>query len=216
LRIAFIDHYDSFSDNVIDWLLSASDVLAIERFFADDPQLIPAVKSLQIPTVFSPGPKSPVDLENSVILARELMGHVPLLGICLGHQIFAHSTGVRIVRSAHPFHGSTRSICIENATFTSFGNIYSGSPMIFEAGTYNSLVVDPDSIGDRGTIAARCECCREVQACVWHCTETGSGVSHSWPAWSVQYHPESFLSKSSEYLLKAWMEVACAFESRIS
>ncbi|GBD11168.1 Carbamoyl-phosphate synthase small chain [bacterium HR23] len=45
--------------------------------------------------VFSPGPGDPALLEGVVATARGLVGRVPILGICLGHQVLARAFGGR-------------------------------------------------------------------------------------------------------------------------
>lgn len=115
-------------------------------------------------------------------LARTLIhqwaGQIPILGICLGHQLIAEMYGGIVKRASQPIHGKTSSI------FHQETSLFYGIPQGFRATRYHSLVVDPDSLPS----------CLAVTA--WTATGEIMGVRHQvFPIEGVQFHPESILSE---------------------
>jgi para-aminobenzoate synthetase component 2 len=195
--IYFVDHFDSFSFNVKAWLESGSVDLEVVRVAADDRTALARVQKSLCPVVLSPGPKSPLDYPLSVSLCRDLAGRVPLLGVCLGHQLLGAAFGWSVAKSAEPFHGSRKLI-----RAASDGSRLFDAGASFQAASYNSLVLA--GVSSSRPIAASflrvtavCEH-GDVQA-----IESISGVL----AAGVQFHPESFLSEQqlSEQLRDRWI-----------
>lgn len=193
VQIAFIDHYDSFSFNLLDWLwrggVSPEEICHI---YCDDEAGLSKLASAPVPIVFGPGPNAPKDVPFSANLAKNLYGVVPLLGVCLGHQIFAHTQGANIVRAKNPWHGAIQEIKIDSKQ-----EIFAGLPTALEVVCYNSLVVGNDTLPSHWSIAGRNEH-NEIMAM----TSEKNGVC----AWSMQFHPESFLSGWGDLILKNWLQ----------
>lgn len=195
MRLALIDHYDSFTFNVIDWL-ERDPAVVCERVSFDDEAGMARLLAAPCPLVLSPGPKRPEDAASTLALLQKLLGNVPILGVCLGHQMLAHLAGARIVPAAAPFHGSTRKIL----PLTSSG-LLAGLPLSgFHAALYNSLVVDEGSLPAPWVVTARCEQ-NEVQA-------IARLVPGRAPAFGIQFHPESFLSENADLLRTNWLRLA--------
>jgi anthranilate/para-aminobenzoate synthase component II len=183
-RVAFIDHYDSFSLNLIDWLQQATpqveydvipfDLLDVDRFLDERGSE---------PIVFSPGPHSPNDCKTSLDLARRSLGRVPILGVCLGHQILGVVAGGSIGRDKLAWHGHPRQI------FTLDGEA-------FDAMSYNSLIVSEPMASNDWSVIYRDEE-KQIQGIRYavdgHCAALG-----------VQFHPESFKSKDCDFLKEIW------------
>lgn len=185
LDIAFIDHYDSFSFNVIEWLKAADPSLTIYYVAFDDSAKMAEIAANPVPLVLSPGPGSPQEAVATTTLVRQLWGRVPMLGICLGHQILAFSRGAAIVRHSDPHHGSTRKV-----TLTDEGNNeFLGLNSSFHVGVYNSLTVDKKSLRDTGLILTAVDDFDEVQAV----RATDPSIP---PVIGLQFHPESFLTEN--------------------
>lgn len=194
MKIAFVDHYDSFSFNVLDCLMKAGiSHREISHFYCDDLEGLAFLRVQKMPTVFGPGPHAPKDLPQSAALVKDLMAaQVPLFGVCLGHQIFGHVTGAKIVASKNPWHGST----IE-AVITDKHCMFEGIETPLTVACYNSLVVEASTLGGQWNVTAT-NTDQEVMA-----------MSHSDPkllVWSVQFHPESFLSQRGEVILRNWFQ----------
>lgn len=195
MRLALIDHYDSFTFNVIDWLERDLDVRVV-RIACDDENGLAGLAASPLPLVLSPGPKRPEDAVQTLALAQKLLGKVPILGVCLGHQLLAHLAGGRVVAGVAPFHGSTREIrpLAGEGLFAGF----QGAP--FRAATYNSLVVDEKSLRAPWRVTARCDR-GEIQA-------IAREVPGEAPAFGIQFHPESFLSENAALLCSNWLRLA--------
>ena len=82
--ILMIDNYDSFTFNVVQYLLELGAEVTVRRNdeidIADIEQMAP--KKI----VISPGPCTPNEAGISLETVAHFAGKIPLLGICLGHQ----------------------------------------------------------------------------------------------------------------------------------
>ncbi len=198
MKLIFIDHYDSFSFNLIDWLTSAE--IDVVRYEADDDE----VRSLMpdAPLVLSPGPKSPEYWHNTLDLIERFKGKVPILGICLGHQVLAYSQGIPIVRSIDQRHGVRKVLTPDKAL-----SMFNGMPPFFSAGSYHSLVVSESDLTDDAYVSCRCDS-GEVQGIEWR--------YKNWPAWGVQFHPESFLSDQMDIFRSNWLSLTESYYASLS
>lgn len=202
MRLALIDHYDSFTFNVLDWLVgSVNDRVDVVYVPYDSPAAVAAVEREGLPLVLSPGPKSPGDAPQTLALISRNLGRVPILGICLGHQLLAHNAGARIVRAASPFHGTK--IRVRGVS----RDILAGMPPVFAVATYNSLTIDAATLPSAWEILARSEEHHEVQVIAWKRPNTP-------PAYGLQFHPESFLSQHSDILRSNWLQIVACHSPR--
>ena len=190
--ILMIDNYDSFTYNVVQYLMELdadikvirNDELSLSEIEALNPEKI----------VISPGPCTPNEAGVSVDVIKTFSGRLPILGICLGHQSIGQAFGGRIVRANKVMHGKISSIhhCGEG--------VFSGLSQPFDATRYHSLVIEKDSLPD----------CLEVTA--WTETEDQQleaimGVRHKeLNIEGVQFHPESILTQHGHDLLRNFLE----------
>lgn len=197
--IAFIDHYDSFSRNVIGWLEAANaDRFEILHVYSDDNANMDRLRDLPVPLVLSPGPKAPRDNPLTLRLVEKALGQRPILGVCLGHQILAYVHGGAVERSAAARHGATRQIQVHHSR-----DLFSRMPTSFNAAAYNSLTVSQAVLNNaKVALLATCEN-DEVQA-----LRFDAGAV---PAFGVQFHPESFLSDSCNGMAAYWLGAAAAW-----
>ncbi len=185
--ILVIDNYDSFVHNVTRYLrelgaeaeVKRNDVLTADRIGED-------VRGI----VISPGPCTPHEAGVSLDIVRSLSGHVPILGICLGHQCIGEAFGGKVTRARRPMHGEASAIRHQGA------GVLAGLPDGFNAGRYHSLIVELD--GDEPlTVTAR--------------SEDGEimGIEHkSHPTYGVQFHPESVLTEHGYDILRNFLKAA--------
>lgn len=192
-RVAYIDHYDSFTANLIDWLQASPRPLSLEITAFDDFEKMSWLAQSNLALIFSPGPKSPLEARSSQELIRGKLGIVPILGVCLGHQILGTVLGGRIVRSKHPFHGEDRLIQVKDPS-----GFLCDVPREFRAGVYHSLVVDPAALVPEARVTAL-DVHGECQVLEY----TPLGLA---PALGVQFHPESFLSDDLSGLRERWLD----------
>lgn len=193
MKLGFIDHYDSFSHNVIDWLTASPLGIELEVCPFDHRQKMAAIARQGLPLVLSPGPNSPLDPVASHDLLARALGKRPVLGICLGQQIIATHLGAAMQRSAHAFHGATKTI-----RFRHDSPLMPASPEPLAAASYNSLVVSPKEWPPALTVEATCEH-GEVQAL------SVNDLPATACCWGVQFHPESFMSVGFEPLRDGFM-----------
>ena len=147
--------------------------------------------------VLSPGPCTPNEAGICLDAVRLLGGTLPILGVCLGHQVIAQVFGGEIVRASHPRHGRTTQLSVQG------GSLFEGLPRSFEVGLYNSLVAQFDELPDELAVdAVSAE--GEIMA-----------LSHiSKPLFSVQFHPESILTEYGAELIANFVRVAEAWRSQ--
>jgi anthranilate synthase component 2 len=191
--ILMIDNYDSFTYNIVQYLLELGADVVVRRNDEIDLDGIAALKPEKI--VISPGPCTPNEAGISMLCIEHFAGAIPILGICLGHQSIGQVFGGKVIRAKEVMHGKTSLIHHQQSgVFTDLANP-------FTATRYHSLVVEQSSLPD----------CLEVTA--W--TETDGqideimGLRHRELAVEgVQFHPESILSQHGHALLQNFLQSA--------
>jgi anthranilate synthase/aminodeoxychorismate synthase-like glutamine amidotransferase len=187
--ILLIDNYDSFVYNLARYLAELGCVTEVARndavTVADVARMAPEA------IVISPGPCTPNEAGISLELIRELGPTVPILGVCLGHQALAAALGGKVIRAPEPVHGRT-SLVQHNGE-----RLFAGLPSPLRATRYHSLIVEETSLPPELRVTAR----------------TADGIpmalEHArWPAFGVQFHPESILTESGHRLLATFLRLA--------
>jgi anthranilate synthase component 2 len=185
--ILVIDNYDSFTWNLVHYLMELGakvEVVRNDAMSADE-----AVRSGADAFLLSPGPCTP----NEAGISLDLVGACaaagkPLLGVCLGHQSIGQHFGGRVVRGGL-MHGKTSPISHDRT------GLFEGLPSPFTATRYHSLVVEdiPSELivnataGDGSVMGFRHE---------------------SLPIHSVQFHPESIATEHGHAMLANFMKIA--------
>jgi len=191
MDILFLDHYDSFSFNLIDWLGGKGCPYNLHRLAFDAVDL-EKIRKDPMPLVLSPGPKTPCDAQATLDIVQTLWGKVPMFGICLGHQIIGHYLGAPIKMAYEPFHGSVREIKIRRQP-RGMGKL----PDRLQAASYNSLVVDRTQLDEEWVFAEN----------IWGEVEgIYLNVNGFVPVLGLQFHPESFLSSDQELFRQWWWQ----------
>ncbi len=187
--ILVVDNYDSFVYNLGRYFRRLGQAVEVVRHSVLD--LAAIEQSPPEAIVLSPGPGRPEDMPRSLQLIERLYPRVPILGVCLGHQMIGAVFGARIIRAPAPVHGQA------SAVFHSGRGIFAGLSSPFEAGRYHSLVIDRSSLPD----------CFEVTA------ETEDGlvmaIEHRvLPLVGLQFHPESILTELGYPILASFLRRA--------
>ncbi|MBS7009223.1 anthranilate synthase component II [Anaerostipes sp.] len=187
-----IDHYDSYVYNLARELEVLGGKTELIRSDKADPGYLEYLRkqgSLE-GLILSPGPKRPEDCEDSVQLVLRFAGRIPILGVCLGHQMICRAFGGWIVKGARPMHGK-----VTKVIHTRQG-LFQGLPKEFLVTRYHSLIAERESLPDVLRLdAVSFE--REVMA-----------VSHkTQPVFGVQFHPEAVLTEYGSELLQNYMNI---------
>ena len=184
--ILVIDNYDSFTNNLVQYLGELGAELTVAR---NDQITLDDIRRLA-PShiVISPGPGDPTDggISNDAIC--EFHRTTPILGVCLGHQCIGHTFGGTVNRAPRLMHGKTSSVYHDGR------GLFEGVPSPFEAGRYHSLIVrEPLPEGFKVTAF----------------TKEGEvmGLRHKqYPLEGVQFHPESVLTPFGKQILSNFLE----------
>ena len=184
-----IDNYDSFTWNLVQLVGALGERPVVYRNDAIDLAGVRALRPSRV--IFSPGPGHPADPARVGVCRAILdeLGHdVPILGVCLGHQLIVSAYGGDVIRATEVMHGKTSYVHHDGA------GILAGLPRPFEAMRYHSLVADP----------ARIPACLEVTA---RCKDgTVMAVRHrQHPVFGVQFHPESIGTASGKALVAQFL-----------
>jgi anthranilate synthase/aminodeoxychorismate synthase-like glutamine amidotransferase len=181
--IAVIDNYDSFVYNLVQYL---GELGAKVHVLRNDAMTVPELVRLSPEAILiSPGPCTPDEAGISLEVTRTFATQgVPILGVCLGHQVIGQAFGGRVVRAPEPVHGKTSLIYHWGDT------LFQGLPNPFHATRYHSLVVERESLPPELAITAE--------------TDDGliMGIRHRrYPVAGIQFHPESILTEGGKQIL---------------
>jgi len=186
--VVVVDNYDSFTYNLVHLIRGRGHEV---RVFRNDEVTVDAILELGSDhVVISPGPGRPEGTAICPDLVRACAGRVPLLGVCLGHQVIGHAFGARIVRARSLVHGKTSVVRHHGA------GVFAGLADPLEAMRYHSLAIDPRSLPD----------CLEVTAWIEDEPETIMGLRHrELELEGIQFHPESFLTADGEAMVARFL-----------
>ena len=189
--ILMIDNYDSFTFNVVQYLLELGADVTVKR---NDEIGIADIEAMQPQKiVISPGPCTPNEAGVSLDTVAYFAGKIPLFGICLGHQSIGQSFGGDIVRAKEVMHGKTSMI------YHNGSGVFAELANPFEATRYHSLVVAPQTLPDCLEVTAWTEENGEVDAIM--------GFRHrEFDVEGVQFHPESILTEHGHQLLNNFLQ----------
>jgi anthranilate synthase/aminodeoxychorismate synthase-like glutamine amidotransferase len=190
MKLLLIDNYDSFTWNLAQYFGELGATVTVERNDAISVDAIAARAPEAI--VISPGPCTPNEAGISMDVVRRFAGHVPMLGVCLGHQCIGQVFGGRIVRAPRIMHGKTSKI------FHDEKGLYAGIDNPFVATRYHSLVIAPESMPTS----------LEVTAKTWEDEIMGVRARGGSVLEGVQFHPESIMTAAGKALLHNFMQLA--------
>lgn len=188
--ILVIDNYDSFTYNLVQYLGELGAEVAVRR---NDQTTLEEIAELA-PThiVISPGPGTPAHggISNAVI--ERFHRETPILGVCLGHQCMGQVFGGAVRRAPRLMHGKTSPIYHDGT------GLFAGLKSPFTATRYHSLIVEEPL---------------PAELVVSAFTDEGEvmGLRHrDYPAFGVQFHPESILTEGGKKLLRNFLDIPSA------
>ena len=139
--ILIIDNYDSFTYNIVQYVGSINSDI---RVIKNDECSIDEIICLPLShIIISPGPGNPDDTGATKEIVNNFFGKIPILGICLGHQLLALIYGANIICSKNIVHGK-----ISNIVISEKSEIFKSLPRSFDVVRYHSLIVENDSFTD--------------------------------------------------------------------
>jgi len=191
MKVLLIDHEDSFVHNVEQGLATEGARVSCLR------STVPLRDAIRVDPdaiVLSPGPGHPADRRLTGLsraLLRRWDRERPFLGVCLGHQLMAEHYGATVVHAPEPVHGDVTRITHDGR------GLFEGVPTPTLVARYHSLMVRPSSVPSTLEVSARGE----------------GGIVMSLrhrrrPVSSVQFHPESYLTRSGPMLLRNFLREA--------
>jgi anthranilate synthase component 2 len=187
-KIILIDNYDSFTFNLYHYLSSLKTNVDVVRNDQITSKEILTKKYNKI--VISPGPGNPNQSGNCLKIVKSLYKMIPILGVCLGHQIIGQIFGSKIVQAKKLMHGKTSKIISKKT------GVLKNLPKTFEATRYHSLIIDKKSLSKDLEITAE--------------TKDGliMGIQHKkYQVHGVQFHPESIKTKIGIKILKNFVKI---------
>ena len=137
-KIILIDNYDSFTFNLYHYLSSLKvkvDVIRNDQITSNE-----ILKRKYNKIVISPGPGNPDQSGNCLKIVKSLYKKIPILGVCLGHQIIGQVFGSKIIQAKKLMHGKTSKIISKKL------GILRNLPKSFDATRYHSLIIDKKTL----------------------------------------------------------------------
>ncbi|SCP97070.1 anthranilate synthase component II [Anaerobium acetethylicum] len=191
-----IDNYDSFVHNLAVCFKELGQDI---RIFRNDCLTLDDIRSMSDleGIIISPGPKSPTDSGLSGTIVREFFGIIPILGVCLGHQVIGHVSGALIEKGFRPMHGKVSRI------YNSGMRLFHGLPSEYHVTRYHSLVVRRDSLSEQMVVDAYAE------------DGAVMAISHRvLPVFGVQFHPEALLTQYGHEILENFIRLSREWRCR--
>lgn len=185
LNVVMLDNIDSFTYNLVDELRTLDVNMRVYRNTVDVTVIVNAIDELakQGPTLLllSPGPGAPNEAGCMPALLERVAGHIPILGICLGHQAIVEFCGGTVVRAEAVVHG--KASLLTHCADKMFANM----PQPMSIARYHSLAAGsiPDCLEVLGQVNA-------IPMVVYEPKRRMLGM---------QFHPESILTHSGSQLL---------------
>ncbi len=188
-KVLFIDNFDSFTYNLVDDFCKRNCLAKVYR--ADT-----ALEKLKILAeefepdllVISPGPGTPDTAGVSLQAAGYFKDKLPILGVCLGHQVIVQYFGGKIGHAQKPMHGKPSRITHNEK------DVFAGVENPLQAGRYHSLIAS------------------QVPECLEKTAEFEGivmGVRHKeLPIFGVQFHPESILTPAGGKIIENILSIA--------
>jgi anthranilate synthase/aminodeoxychorismate synthase-like glutamine amidotransferase len=188
-KVLFIDNFDSFTYNLVDDFCKRNCQAKVYRADTDLEELkVMADEFRPDLLVVSPGPGTPDTAGVSLLAIGYFKDKLPILGVCLGHQVIAQYFGGRVGHAPLPMHGKPSRV-----THNQKG-IFAGVENPLQAGRYHSL------------------CVLKLPSCLEKTADFEGivmGLEHKQlPIYGVQFHPESILTPAGGKIIENVLSIA--------
>ncbi|WP_342542489.1 aminodeoxychorismate/anthranilate synthase component II [Paenisporosarcina sp. FSL H8-0542] len=183
--ILLLDHYDSFTYNLYQSLSMLGEEVKVVRY---DEISIDEIRQLNPKAiVLSPGPGSPNDKLHSLSIINEFHQTIPMLGVCLGHQLLGVAFGGKIKRATLVMHGKVSAIRHSHA------GMFAYLPQPLPVMRYHSLVLEDLPSCFKTTAISMDD--QSIMA-----------IQHlDYPLYGLQFHPESIGTRDGDKILQAFL-----------
>ncbi|MCF7869716.1 MAG: aminodeoxychorismate/anthranilate synthase component II [Candidatus Omnitrophica bacterium] len=189
MKVLVIDNYDSFTYNLVQYIQELGSETICFRNNKVSLKDLEKIKFDKI--VISPGPGRPEDGGISLDLIGKYYKKVPILGVCLGHQCLGSFFGAEVIKAKKIMHGKTSLIYHKGK------GIFKNIKNPFSATRYHSLILDKKSLPNKFEITAKTS------------DNTIMAIKlKKYPAYGVQFHPESILTDEGKAVLANFLKVA--------
>lgn len=193
MKYYMIDNNDSFVYNLAAYFEKLGHDITVENINNMDADNLNFSNYNGI--IISPGPGTPEQAVVSKAVVKSCAGKIPILGVCLGHQVIGHCFGATVKKGRRPMHGK---VC---TLFNEGKRLFNRLPSNFKVTRYHSLVIDQSTLPKEFIVDALTED-GEVMA-----------ISHiKYPLYGVQFHPEALLTEYGYDLLKNFNELCKRWE----
>ena len=188
MKILLIDNYDSFTYNLYHYLSSLNCKVDVFRNNKIEINKIKKVKYKKI--IISPGPGNPDQAGNCLKIVKHFYKTIPILGVCLGHQVIGQVFKSKIIVANKLMHGKT-SLIKHNGK-----GIFKGIKKTIIATRYHSLIIDRKTFSKELLITAETK------------DNIIMGIMHKkYNVHGVQFHPESIKTPEGMKLLKNFLKL---------
>ncbi|GIN37343.1 anthranilate synthase component II [Heyndrickxia oleronia] len=185
--ILVIDNYDSFTYNLVQYIKQIGIEVKVVR---NDQIAIGEIEQLNPEFILlSPGPGNPDHAGICIEVVKHFFHKIPILGVCLGHQVIAQAFGGKIIKAKRPMHGKTSFITHDGKS------IFAGLENSFKVTRYHSLIVEEKSLSQDLDITAK--------------SEDGEimGIRHrQYKVEGIQFHPEAILTENGLKMLQNFFQ----------
>ncbi|KAG0329286.1 Protein phosphatase PP2A regulatory subunit B [Podila horticola] len=234
LRTLIVDNYDSYTFNLLQLFEEdqLKNVVVIRNDQFEWSQFEQEVLPYFDQIILSPGPGRPERAQDFGICTQILQTtHIPIFGVCLGHQGIGHIHGAKVTYGPEPVHGQIAKVHHDGT------GLFSGIPQDFEAVRYHSLVIQEDSLPEDLISTAWCVSYPLIPSHrsnnvdndtdshsenmdtsntvnMDHLTGAKSimGVQHATlPHHGVQFHPESICTKYGKQMMNNFFGISQEF-----
>ena len=186
MKILLLDNYDSFTYNLYHYLASLK--CKVEVYRNDKISINKIKKNKYNKIVISPGPGNPNQAGNCLKIVKHFYKTIPIMGVCLGHQIIGQTFGSKIIGAKKLMHGKTSVIKHSGK------GIFKGIKKAISATRYHSLIIDNKTLGKDLIVTAETS------------DKIIMGIMHSkYNIHGVQFHPESFKTPDGLKMLKNFL-----------
>lgn len=191
--ILLIDNYDSFSYNLYQLIGSLQPDIKVVR---NDEVAVSDIRNMKPDAiVLSPGPGKPKDAGICPAVVKELGSEIPILGVCLGHQVIYEAYGGRVDHASELMHGKEKPIRRQGSSV-----ILDGLGEVFSAARYHSLAGVRETLPSDLKITAVSDDDKQEIMAIEH-------IKH--PVFGLQFHPESVMTQDGSRMIANFLNYAC-------